>query len=312
WHLAPRQAGCRCRGSGQGISCRLCPHSPDAHPSPCGSGSGGISPWPAELSISRKHVSLTKALRKMQKQLGLEETGELDAGTLEAMRAPRCGVPDVGTFLTFEGDLKWDHMDLTQGQAAFKRAFKVWSDVTPLTFTQIYSGEADIMIMFGSGEHGDGYPFDGKDGLLAHAFPPGRGIQGDAHFDDDELWTLGTGIGYSIFLVAAHEFGHSLGLDHSSVREALMYPMYSYIQDFQLDPDDVRGIQYLYGEQPCCGQAWQGFCHAGLAPSLTVSPVLAQVVALAPSPLPLHPCPPRSPSPCPRRLAAPPPPRRRS
>lgn len=49
----------------------------------------------------------------MQKQLGLKETGELDASTLEAMRAPRCGVPDVGTFLTFEGDLKWDHMDLT-------------------------------------------------------------------------------------------------------------------------------------------------------------------------------------------------------
>lgn len=33
---------------------------------------------------------------------------------------------------------------------AFKRAFKVWSAVTPLTFTQVYSGEADIMIMFGS------------------------------------------------------------------------------------------------------------------------------------------------------------------
>ncbi|KAM9527920.1 matrix metalloproteinase-9 [Guaruba guarouba] len=388
----------------------------------------------AEARMGTKHVSLAKALRKMQKKLGLEETGELDAATLEAMRAPRCGVPDVGTFLTFEGDLKWDHMDLTYRvmnyspdldraviDDAFKRAFKVWSDVTPLTFTQIYSGEADIMIMFGSREHGDGYPFDGKDGLLAHAFPPGRGIQGDAHFDDDELWTLGTGLvvktrhgnangadchfpfifegrsysrcitegrtdglpwcattasydrdkkygfcpsellytnggnsdgapcvfpfvfdgtsysacttdgrsdgyrwcattgnfdqdkkygfcpnrdtaviggnsqgdpcvfpftflgqsysactsqgrqdgklwcattsnydtdkkwgfcpdrGYSIFLVAAHEFGHSLGLDHSSVREALMYPMYSYVQDFQLDPDDVQGIQYLYG-----------------------------------------------------------------
>lgn len=66
-----------------------------------------------EAKTGSKHVSLAGALRRMQKQLGLQETGELDASTLEAMRAPRCGVPDVGTFLTFEGDLKWDHTDLT-------------------------------------------------------------------------------------------------------------------------------------------------------------------------------------------------------
>lgn len=51
-------------------------------------------------------------------------------------------------------------------------------------------------------------------------------------------------------MVAAHEFGHSLGLSHSDDPGALMCSVYSYsnLHTFVLPWDDVKGIQSLYGE----------------------------------------------------------------
>lgn len=123
-----------------------------------------------------------------------------------------------------------------------------------------------------SAEHGDYNPFDGPNNLLAHAYPPGEGIGGDVHFDEDENWTKdSTGdilllpccptkgdspeqpfdgalsLAYNLFIVAAHELGHALGMGHSSDPGALMYSFYSYTKGFLLSEDDIKGIQDLYG-----------------------------------------------------------------
>lgn len=52
-----------------------------------------------------------------------------------------------------------------------QRAFNVWTDYTDLTFTP-RSGQVHIEIRFERGEHGDGDPFDGPGGTLAHAYFP--------------------------------------------------------------------------------------------------------------------------------------------
>lgn len=45
-------------------------------------------------------------------------------------------------------------MSHSEVEKAFRKAFKVWSDVTPLNFTRIYDGTADIMISFGTNGKG--------------------------------------------------------------------------------------------------------------------------------------------------------------
>ncbi|XP_054372742.1 stromelysin-3 isoform X2 [Molothrus ater] len=196
------------------------------------------------------------------------------AGPWAGWNPPRCGVPDPDPpappgaqggrnrqkrFVLSGG--RWDKTNLTYRIIRFpwqlvkakvrrtiEEALKVWSDVTPLTFTEVQEGRADIVIDFTRYWHGDNLPFDGPGGILAHAFFPKTHREGDVHFDYDETWTIGNNLGTDLLQVAAHEFGHVLGLQHTAVSKSLMSPFYIFRYPLSLSEDDKQGIQYLYGK----------------------------------------------------------------
>lgn len=128
-------------------------------------------------------------------------------------------------------------------------AFKLWSDVTDLSFTPRSYGSVHIDIQFQSRHHGDADSFDGRGGVLAHSYFPIFG--GAVHFDDDEHWvTSAREPGTHLLHVAAHEFGHALGLPHiPGDSTALMGPTIDdkMVYIVELGQADIAAIQQLYG-----------------------------------------------------------------
>ncbi|XP_015221453.1 matrix metalloproteinase-17 isoform X2 [Lepisosteus oculatus] len=222
--------------------------------------------------------ALTEAIKAMQKFGGLEETGVLDEATLVLMKTPRCSLPDMSDAGMDSGrqkraassPTKWYKRHLSWRVRKFPKeshllghdtvralmyyALKVWSDIAPLNFHEVAGSEADIQIDFTKADHDDGYPFDGPGGTVAHAFFPGDSYAaGDTHFDDDESWTFRSpdSHGMDLFAVAVHEFGHAIGLAHTSAKKSIMMPYYQGpVGDplkYNLPYEDKVHIWQLYG-----------------------------------------------------------------
>lgn len=83
--------------------------------------------------------------------------------------------------------------------------------------------------------------------VLAQAFMPpaanNYSIAGDMQINTATVFNIGSQ--YDLFTVALHEFGHSLGLNHSTTTAATMYSAYNGV-DTALNADDITGIKAIY------------------------------------------------------------------
>lgn len=132
-------------------------------------------------------------------------------------------------------------------EQAIETALAAWSDVADIKFTQTSTPNLRDSIDFEFSR------IDGSNGTLAQAYFPDdvnwARIAGDVEFDISETWEIGDSRGraaFDITLVAVHEIGHSLGIDHlpnsSSVLNTSVSPNQSFNKLSQADVDAVLAL----------------------------------------------------------------------
>ena len=134
------------------------------------------------------------------------------------------------------------NLTTTQVRTVIHHSLRRWSEKSLLTFREDhYNPNADIKVSFMYKDHSDGYEFDGRGNVLAHAFYPSGGNKGVVHLDVEETWDM-----KSLEQVLTHEFGHTFGIGHSSDPKSIMFPWYSSSVD-DLNDDDKNAVESLYG-----------------------------------------------------------------
>ena len=186
----------------------------------------------------------------------------------------------------FDGALKMpdgNPLPATYIRAAIEKALRLWSEAAPLNFVEVPDDGLPygLTTHYGQIRFWHGY-INGPDPVIGDPvakaqtyFPPGDGLPGDVEFDDSDRWQEnGTLRQPDVLGAAIHEIGHALGLGHSTgiipdaywsyqryengqivdhlepMGNANMFWIFmrtTGLDDGKLYPDDVAGIQAIYG-----------------------------------------------------------------
>jgi hypothetical protein len=140
-----------------------------------------------------------------------------------------------------------------QWQDQFRRAAGIWQSVAGINLVEVSDSGSPLGVpgkQQGDTRFGDirifGVPTG--PGALAYAFLPpaanGGTRAGDMIIGTDQFWNINST--FDLQTVAIHEFGHSLGLDHSALASSVMYAGYNGVKQ-SLVSDDVAGMRAVYG-----------------------------------------------------------------
>jgi hypothetical protein len=138
-------------------------------------------------------------------------------------------------------------------QQQIQKAAAAWEAVAGINFAQVSDSGAPIGT---TGNQQDDPRFGDiriggmaqASGQLAFAYAPppfnGGTNAGDIFFNTAQSWQT-NGTAYDLMTVAIHEFGHALGMNHSTIVKACMYAAYGGSKQ-ALNSDDISGIQSIY------------------------------------------------------------------
>ncbi|XP_058772348.1 metalloendoproteinase 2-MMP-like [Vicia villosa] len=208
-------------------------------------------------STSPSNSEDESSIIKFQQYFNLKKTGQLDQNTTDTLIKPRCGVPDIVNSETFKP--WWTGKELTYGfhpknkvknqlKIFFQDAFNRWSKVTGLNFTETMTySDSDIKIAF--------LNLDGEGQMVGATYINETRNDRLMYFDINEQWVFSNKSDIDeddvdFESAVMHQIGHLLGLEHSSVEEAIMYPIVLPKQKIELvNEDDLQKIQQIYGVQ---------------------------------------------------------------